>query len=152
MRNILILTILYFVINPIAFGQNVKRDEDYKNSFRPDIPRSMQEIPYQDEENLGTHYSPYILVPISKHCKNNKEHLKPGHYLVKVFSENNKDYILFKRRNVAVALMPVSTKIQLPKKVKKGNYELIEDGHGRYIILKINYKNTQYVTKMEVQA
>lgn len=151
---LLICCLLSSCLTPFlpAFSQNENKDEIYKDSFREDIPRSMQGIPYEDEQYLGEHYSPYILVRIPKPCKIDKERLSSGYYLVKIFSENDVDYILFKKNASAVALMPVLSKEMLQKKVKKAKYEISEDGHGKYFVLTVKQGIHQYTTRLEITS
>lgn len=131
-----------------AFAQN--NDEIYKNSFRPDIPRSLQDIPYDDEEYHGKHYSPYALISLPKQCRYDKETLMPGFYLVKVFSENSVDYLLFKKEGVVMALVPVLDKADIPKKTKKAKAQLIEVNHGDDYIVTVNFILNSYSVKLNI--
>lgn len=145
---ILITVVIIILSLPLRAQQN--NDELYKNSFRPDIPRSMQEIPFEDEEYLGKNYSPYVLVKIIRSCRYENNILTPGYYLVKPFTENNADYLIFKKSNLAVAVVPVLEKAELPKKLKKMEAVLMEDAHGKYFIITIKYQLNSYTTKLKV--
>lgn len=145
---ILIFIFSHFAVFEVVLAQN--NDEIYQNSFRPDIPRSMQDIPYDDEEYYGKHYSPYALISIPKTCKYDNDMLSPGFYLVKVFTENSSDYLLFKKEGVVVALVPVLDKKDIPKKQKKAKAELIEINHGDDYIVSVNFILNSYSAKLNV--
>ena len=141
---------LYLVISTHAIAQTPNKDEVYKNSFRQDIPRSMQDIPYEDEDYLGKMYSPFALVSLPTAARYEKDKLDSGYYLVTPFTENSVDYLIFKRKSVAVAVVPVIDKEELPKKVKKMQISLVEAGHGKYYIVTIKYGLKSYSARLEV--
>jgi hypothetical protein len=87
---------------------------------------------------------------LPRKSKADKDVLSPGYYLVKPFSENSVDYLIFKKKATAVAVVPVIDKGELPKKVKKMKVSLIETGHGRYYIVTIKYKLNSYSAKLEI--
>lgn len=160
-RYVLIFTLLINLFFPLSgYPQDINMDETYENSFRPDLPRSMQPIPDEDDDYSNTVYSPYVLIRIPRTVKSGKDLLTPGYYLVKPFSENNVDYLLFKNKNLAVALVPVLKKTDLQeakkkKKKKKKNdpqaqLEVIEENHGKTLILNVQYDSKNYYTKLNV--
>lgn len=146
--NLICLSLL-FVAN-LAFAQQINKDEVYKNSFRPDLPRSMQDIPYQEKDYHSKHYSPYALVRLPKTTKNDKDILSPGFYLVKPWTENSVDYLIFKKLSQAVAVVPVINKSDLPKKVKKINAQLFEEGHGDFYVVTVNFGLSSYSARLDI--
>jgi hypothetical protein len=131
-------------------AQDLNKDEIYKNSYRQDIPRNMQDIPYEDKDYHSKHYSPYALVRLPKKCRYKNEVLTPGYYLVKPFTENDVSYLLFKNKGQATALVPVFDRSELPKKVKKINHELFVDRHGERYLLTIRYQLNQYSVALDI--
>jgi hypothetical protein len=150
MRIILVFIIFIILTTSSGFAEDLNKDEIYKNSFRPDIPRSMQEIPFEDSDYKGKFYSPYALIRIPRMSRNDKEVLQPGYYLVKPFSENNVTYLLFKRIDDTIALIPVFDRSELPKKQKKMDITLMEDQHGKYYIVTIRYSLNSYSARLEI--
>lgn len=145
----LILMCFCFTCICVVNAQQINKDEIYKNSFRPDMPRSMQQIPYEDEEYLGKHYSPYALVIIPEKVKYEKDELSPGFYLVKPFSENSVDYLIFIKKQQAMAVVPVIDKEEIPKKIKKAQVSLIQEGHGEYYYVTVKFLLNSYTVRLQ---
>jgi hypothetical protein len=141
---------IFFSIGYLAYSKDPEMDKIYENSYRPDIPRSMQGIPFEDEEYLGKHSSPYALVKIPRNCEVGKEKVPYGHYLVKPFKENNVTYLIFKRANLTAALIPVEEEKDLPKKIKTMQAETFEDLHGRKLYIIVKHKLKSYTVGLNV--
>lgn len=147
----LLLFIIYSIIPFInAVAQDLNKDQIYENNFRPDLPRSMQDIPYEDEDYKKTHYSPYAELRIGKACKIGNDTLPPGIYLIKPFTKENISFLLIKKNDTAIALAPVLSKTLLLKKAKTSNLISYEEQAGKYYMLDLDYDLYNYKCKLTI--
>ena len=151
-KKVFLLLIIFFLVNTFIdlFAQDLNKDEIYENNFRPDLPRSMQDIPYEDQDYKKTHYSPYAELRIGKACKVADDILPPGIYLVKPFTKANKNFILIKKKDSAIALAPILSKTLLLKKVKSSNLTSYEEQNGKYYMLDLDYDIYNYKCRLTI--